>query len=138
MKGSELEDAREEGREELKPEIDKLKKEKGILASEGMVLKNQVSKLKKALEVEYAKPPYSEAETRYMTVVQELTTLCVDNGINPTQNLIQIAEEKGCPDTVADFIQRIIEMIANMLGMKITSLHKDAQTAESLVFCPQC
>jgi len=138
VKGSELEDAREEGREELEPEIDKLKKEKGILASEGMVLKNQVSKLKKALEVEYAKPPYSEAETRYMTVVQELTTLCVDNGINPTQNLIQIAEEKDCPDTVADFIQRIIEMIANMLGLKITTLHKDAQTPASPVFCPQC
>jgi len=120
LKKKEIEDAKKEGREEIQPSLDAITSEKNSL-------KKQVSKLSSDLKQSqkdlYEKTePDREAKKReefYQMMVERLVDHDIDMGVNPIDKLKEIQRMEDIPKTLSDFVNAIIEMIAQALGLPL-------------------
>jgi len=120
VKKQKIEDAKKEGREEIQQSLDAITSEKNSL-------KKQVSKLSKDLKQSqndlYEKTaPDREAKKReefYQMMVERLVDHDIDMGVNPIDKLKEIQQMEDIPKTLSDFVNAIIEMIAQALGLPL-------------------
>jgi len=120
VKKQTIEDAIQKGREEIQPLLDSSNHEKNSL-------KKKVSKLSKDLkqsqnDLHQKFEPDLQAKKReefYQMMVERLVDHDIDMGVNPIDKLKEIQRMEDIPKTLSEFINAIIEMIAQSLGIPL-------------------
>jgi hypothetical protein len=117
---TDIEDAIQKGREEIQPSLDAITSEKNSLKKKVSKLSSDLKQSQKDLYEKTA--PDREAKKReefYQMMVERLVDHDIDMGVNPIDKLKEIQRMEDIPKTLSDFVNAIIEMIAQSLGIPL-------------------